>query len=202
MRKWNNWIQQPSIGDGRMDFHSISQDLHVRDSGYLDSSVLNNRFILSGHPLNCGHDIAGVLPRLQCQLMTISPHCANSCVHKLSWSSTLSAIQSNGLYSVMGNQNPNTTDLSWRVPGTKINRFPHLRDYRGYMLCSPHLNTDRTQVSSGASKSRSFQLEQTSCSRYPDPVSRAPIQYLQRLSEMASLETYTIRHEDTKKQTH
>ncbi|PIO40252.1 hypothetical protein AB205_0041330 [Aquarana catesbeiana] len=73
MRKWNNWIQQPSIGDGRMDFHSISQ----------------------------------------------------------------------GLYSVMGNQNPNTTDLSWRVPGTKINRFPHLRDYRGYMLCSPHLNTDR-----------------------------------------------------------
>ncbi|XP_073487903.1 putative uncharacterized protein C8orf89 homolog isoform X3 [Aquarana catesbeiana] len=69
--------------------------LHVRGSGYLDSSVLNNRFILSGHPLNCGHDIAGVLPRLQCQLMTISPHCANSCVHKLSWSSTLSAIQSN-----------------------------------------------------------------------------------------------------------
>ncbi|XP_040210352.1 uncharacterized protein LOC120941142 [Rana temporaria] len=160
-----------------------------------------SRFKLSGHPLNYGHDIPRVLPRLQCQLMTISPHCANSCVRKLSWSSTLSAIQSNGLYSVMSNQDSNTTDLSCRVPGTKMNRFPHLRDYRGYMMCS-HLNTSRTQVSSDASKSRSFQREQTSCSRYPDPIIRAPIQYLQRLSEMTSLETDTIRQENTKKQTH
>ncbi|XP_075067486.1 putative uncharacterized protein C8orf89 homolog [Mixophyes fleayi] len=189
MRRQSSWTQH---------------NLHVRGSKFRDSSCINERArcMIPEPLLKQEHAIPRVLSGLQYQPIKHLPYFPHSHVSELSWSNNSSPIQKNEAYSTICKKNPNLPGLCGGIAGIKASRFPPFQPCTGYSLCTSHLYRDRSfrsNTSNDASSVLSSRPKQKSSSGLTDPLHGAPIQYLQRLAEIASLENDTIRKEKTKK---
>ncbi|XP_075684332.1 putative uncharacterized protein C8orf89 homolog [Rhinoderma darwinii] len=181
MRRQSTWKQQ--------------HNLHVRGSNLLDFSCSEARFTTTAPPFHLNHSSPIVLPALKCRTLKLPSYISKPYVSELSWRDS-SAMAEKKSFSIIYKANPNPPTFNGEVPGIKVNQFPRLQHCRGYTLCSSTLYRDRSTAA--CSQPLSHQKQKTS-SGYSDPLNGASIEYIQRLSAIATFENETIRQENTRK---
>ncbi|KAM4704956.1 uncharacterized protein C8orf89 homolog [Rhinophrynus dorsalis] len=105
------------------------------------------------------------------------------------------AAYSSNLYQNLCKENARVSHLSEGAPAFSVKHLPPLESCKGFAVCASHLYKDRSKVSNEAYSLVSLQQKQKNFSKYLDPLSGAHTEFLQRISEMAALQSDTIRQE-------
>ncbi|XP_075445137.1 putative uncharacterized protein C8orf89 homolog isoform X1 [Ascaphus truei] len=168
-------------------------------------SYLTYMCLLSDLPVKVEHAISRILPRHKYPNTKLSDCNSKPSSIEEDWSNAFSetkgaekAIYSSSLCQNTCIQNTNMPRVQERISGFKVTQLPPLDVHGGLIQCASQPHRDRSKISKETCNLLSQQKQKNS-SGYLNPLSGARMVYLQRIAEIATLESETIRQENMKK---